>query len=210
MDWIDYGETGSNWDKIQTLQALFNNQMTAEEQAFCNDIRHLYWISQVRGGGQKTDGKTAQLAGSYVFCGAHVVVRDQGVRHAIWKGKIAGGGLGGANRQGFGHGSSHYSGKGDQWEVHLPKTGTSLGCVLFGIHPDGHSWFQNESWAAWRPGLVGGSLRWAAHGVFGWGAHKLSGNKQVGAYGYCLHTEKNQKELVVTRDAVPETTLYGN
>lgn len=133
-----------------------------------------------------------------------MVVRDEGIRHQIWKDMINEKRLEGANRQGVGHGSSHYGGAGDQWEVHLP----SLGCVLFGKHPAGHSWFQNESWAAWRPGAFSGTVRWLAHGALGFGMHKWSGNKQVGAYGYSIHTEKNTEELVVDEGNLPKTDLY--
>jgi hypothetical protein len=36
-----------------------------------------------------------------------------------------------------------------------------------------------------------------AHGVLGFGAHKLSGNMQVGALGYSKWSEKKKQEVVV-------------
>lgn len=67
---MDYGEQHivPEWNRVRELRALFD-KMTPDQQAFCNDIRHLYKISQAPRGGNKTDGTIDQTAGLYVFCG---------------------------------------------------------------------------------------------------------------------------------------------
>jgi hypothetical protein len=207
--WKDYGEARYGMN-VGSLKSLFSG-MTENEQRFTNDIRHLYYMSKPLRGTRVSKGMSItgsqQIAGSYVFYGAHVVVEDKGARHGAWKAAIAGGNLAGGDRDATsGHGSSHYKGTnahGDQWEIHLP----SLGCILFGVTPEGHTWFQNESWAANRSGF-GGWARWAAHGAFGFGAHIASGKRQVGALGYSDYTEKTGDQLRVRKSDVPNVTAF--
>jgi hypothetical protein len=183
-----YGETPKNFPYLQELTEIFT-QMTANEQGFTNQVRHLYYTAWNSSAKVSASDET----GSHVFYGGHVVVMDAGAHYAGWAAQLQARELKGGERW-----SSHYKGLASkQYEVILPK----LGCILFGKTANQHTWFQNESWQATESGLAGFG-KWVAHGVLGYGAHKLSGGMQVGALGYSNWSEKNHSELVVPPNAV--------
>lgn len=176
-----YGETDQNFPKLKKLRQLFA-QMTETEKVFFNHIRFLYTV-----GLGVSDSKHDET-GSHVFFGAHVVVGDNGARYTTWSAAVDAGDLKGGTRT-----SSHYKNvQVQQYEIIL----SGLGCILFGKTSAGHTWFQNESWPATESGMKGFG-KMIAHGVLGYGAHKLSGNMQVGALGYSEWSEKKHQEVTV-------------
>lgn len=184
-----YGETPANFPQLPYLRSLYG-LMTPQEQGFCNQVRHMYYIAAciaVRIGPQES--------GSHVFNGGHVVMKDSGYHYANWAAQLAADELRGGVRW-----SSHYD-RGNcmaQYEVILPK----LGCILFGRTAEQHTWFQSESWQATEPGSAGFAKK-IAHVVFGYGMHVLSGWKQVGGLGYSEWSEKKGSELVIPSSLVP-------
>jgi hypothetical protein len=198
VSFIYYGETDENFPQLNDLRVYFD-RLTENEKTFVNQIRELYKIAL----GSSSRGTTE--TGSHVFFGGHVVVNDKGNRYQTWKEQLEKGELQGGKRT-----SSHYGNVGvQQYEIRLPK----LGCVLFGTtsdtvgvdeKPDRKTWFQNESWPATEPGIKG-KAKFVAHGVLGYGAHKMSGNKQVGALGYSPCSEKNGRQLTVPYQLVPNS-----
>ena len=183
-----FGETPQNFSELPHLRACFA-QMTDNEKGFCNQVRHLYQIAV-----QANPRTGPTETGSHVFYGGHVVIMDQGAHYANWLAQLEANELSGGERW-----SSHYSDVATkQYEIILPK----LGCILFGKTANQHTWFQNESWQATESGVSGWG-KWAAHGVLGYGAHKLSGGKQVGGLGYSDWSEKNNSELIIPPALVP-------
>ncbi len=165
-------EAAHCWSRAQALT------LGDEEVAFVDQLRSLYRRSlPLNGRGSFVPG------GSLVFCGANVRIANDGGRYyQQWLGAC---GLQRGMRTGTFSGSSHASDV-DQFEIRI----NGAGCILVGraSHPGiaggSHTWFQSESHAA--TGHVGQSI---LHGL-AWFDHKLSGNKQVGAFGYSIYSEK--------------------
>ncbi len=112
-----------------------------------------------------------------LFHGSHVVLRDGGERYRSWRGM-------GTQRI-----SSHYrevSSK--QYEVDLGK----LGALLFGVDPNGDTWFQLEASA-----LGKSLLQKARHGA-DFLLHVASGKLNVGPLGLSPYTEKRGAPLIVS------------
>jgi len=170
-----YGEAYVNFPRLPELRMHFN-LMSNHEQGFCNQVRHYYHIAY-----QATAGDNREC-GSNVFFGGHVVMEDGGAHYDNWCAQLNARELRGGKRW-----SSHYKTVNtQQYEIILPK----LGCILFGKTQQGHTWFQNESWQASESGVAGWG-KWVAHGVLGYGFHKLSRGKQVGGLGYSNWSETN-------------------
>lgn len=115
-----------------------------------------------------------------LFHGSHVVVKDGGARYREW--------------QMLAHArartSSHYPGVADtQYEIVLPEAGV----LLFGVTPDGDTWFQTEAHAddesrRWE---------WIKHRL-DYVKHKGFGFVNVGPLGMSPHSEKKGTEIIVT------------
>lgn len=113
-----------------------------------------------------------------LFHGSHVVVKDGGARYRLWQ----------TMASARARTSSHYPGVPDtQWEIALPGTGV----LLFGLTPDGHTWFQTEAHAD------SSGLEWMLHRL-DYVKHKGFGFVNVGPLGLSPHSEKKGTELVVT------------
>ena len=113
-----------------------------------------------------------------LFHGSHVVVKDGGLRYRQWQT------LANARAR---H-SSHYPGVAQtQYEIVLPKAGV----LLFGVTPDGDTWFQTEAHAD------SSGVDWLLHRL-DYVKHKGLGFVNVGPLGLSPHSEKTRTELVVT------------
>lgn len=224
MNYVAMGENDRNLPPaLRTYVDICWLKQGAKEQRFIHEIRNMYmlaWRSTARVGTSYVCqslttrlglpyGNGTRIAGDEcgwnVFCGGHVILTDGGIWYDEWRAQIEANQLKGARRDGPLSGSSHYKGLSRlQYEVHVD----GLGCVLFGTVGDsagGHTWFQAESWE----GNIGGNSidgwgRTIAHGMLGFGVHKISGNRQVGALGTSDFSEKAPRApLVLPRELTP-------
>lgn len=113
-----------------------------------------------------------------LFHGSHIVVKDGGDRYRLWQ----------TTADARARTSSHYPGVTDtQYEIVMPKTGV----LLFGLTPDGDTWFQTEAHADSK------GLEWVLHRL-DYVKHKGFGFVNVGPLGLSPHSEKKATELVLT------------
>ena len=151
---------------------------------FINQVRELYYIGTQEGATAQSKIRT----GTHVLKGAHVVLHDFGEWYGYWLNLMNSGKLKGGMRW-----SSHYKNvRTEQFEIRS----SDMGAFLIGCTLEGKTWFQNERWSA-----TGSAFCFLAHGLGGFSLHKLSGNLQVGRFGFSSASEKRDAEIYVSHEA---------